>query len=128
MVEREFEAGLERLFNQPPAFDDNDAFARRVTTRLDSSWRMRAMAITVAGVVGGVIAVSQTVGSGLGLRVREAEADTTRTIDSLYQQAVSQAPLFDIAGLDVGANLFWMASALLILVAGAASTRLFDEA
>ncbi len=129
MDEREFEARLERLFNQPPAFDDNDAFARRVETKLNRNWRVRALSIAFAGSVGGLIALSQTLGSGFGLQVQQAGARSTERVNSVYDSLWDQAALqlANIGGVDLGMNLFWAASALLILAAGAATTRMFDQ-
>ena len=128
MVERDFEGQLERMFNQPPAFADNEDFARRVDRRLESGSRLRGVGIAAAGVIGGIIAVSQVLSSGFGLEIRDVEADSARTLDSLYQQVVDATPMLDVAGYDIGAGMFWMVSAMLVLAAGAFSTRLFDEA
>jgi len=128
MVERQFEAELERMFNQPPRLADNDAFTRRVTQRLDRSWRLRALGITTAGAIGGVIAISQTVGTGFGLRVREASSETNNALGSLYQQAMAQTPLLEVGGYDLSATMFWAVSAVVVMIAGVGAMRLFEEA
>jgi len=128
MVERDFEAQLERMFNQAPVLADNDAFTRRVTGKLNRNWRLRAVGIASAGAIGGVIAVSQLIGSGLSVRLSEAEERTEQAATGLFADALSAMPPLDIGGYDMGANLFWIVSAMLVLVAGAFSTRLFDEA
>ena len=130
MAEREFEAELERMFSQPPAFADNEAFTRRVTSRLNRTWRLRAFGIAAAGAVGGLIAVSQTLGSNLGVRLNEASAQSVERVDGAYQQAVGQ---FDaLAGVDLAAfglsgNLVAMMAITLVLAMAGMAMRLIDE-
>lgn len=130
MAERDFEAELERLFNQPPAFADNEAFARRVNAKLDKSWRLRAVGIATAGAVGGLIAISQTIGANFNLPLAEASQSVQR-VDGVYERTISQ---FDsIAGVDFAAiglsgNLVAMMAIALILGMAAMGMRLIDEA
>lgn len=130
MAEREFEAELERMFNQPPAFVDNDAFTRRVTSRLDKSWRLRAVALAAAGTVGGLITLSQTIGSNLSLRLTDATAPSVSRVDGVYEQTVSQ--LNTLGGIDMSAiglsgNLVAMIGIALLLGMAAMGMRLLDE-
>ena len=130
MAEREFEAELERMFNQPPAFVDNDAFTRRVTSRLDKSWRLRAVALATAGTVGGLITLSQTIGSNLSLRLSDATAPSVSRVDGVYEQTVSQ--LNTLGGIDMSAiglsgNLVAMIGIALLLGMAAMGMRLLDE-
>ncbi len=130
MAEREFEAELERMFNQPPAFVDNDAFTRRVTSRLDKSWRLRAVALAAAGTVGGLITLSQTIGSNLSLRLSDATAPSVSRVDGVYEQTVSQ--LNTLGGIDMSAiglsgNLVAMIGIALLLGMAAMGMRLLDE-
>lgn len=129
MDEREFETQLERMFAQPPTFADEAAFTRGVEARLTRNWRLRAVSIAFAGAVGGLIAISQTIGSGLGLRIADAGARSERAVAGTYNSLWEQASvrLGDIGGADLSMNLFWVASALLIMAAGAMTTRMFDE-
>ncbi len=130
MAEREFEAELERMFNQPPAFVDNDAFTRRVTSRLDKSWRLRAVALATAGTVGGLITLSQTIGSNLSLRLTDATSPSVSRVDGVYEQTVSQ--LNTLGGIDMSAiglsgNLVAMIGIALLLGMAAMGMRLLDE-
>ncbi len=130
MAEREFEAELERMFNQPPAFVDNDAFTRRVTSRLDKSWRLRAVALAAAGTVGGLITLSQTIGSNLSLRLTDATSPSVSRVDGVYEQTVSQ--LNTLGGIDMSAiglsgNLVAMIGIALLLGMAAMGMRLLDE-
>lgn len=123
--DRDFERALERLFAQTPAVDDPDAFARRVEARLSRAWRVRTLAVGGAGVLGGAIAVSQLVASGLGLRVEQVSRSSARAVDAAYQHGFSQ--LDGLTQLMPSASLFWIASALLILAAVVGATRILDE-
>ena len=122
---RDFEVGLERLFGQAPGLADAETFAGRVESRLDRSWRVRTLGLGAAGVVGGVIAASQALGSGVGLRLEHATTASAHRVDSLYHQGFVQAQAFLQAS--PGLSLFWVASGLLILAAVVGATRAFDE-
>jgi hypothetical protein len=131
MAERDFEAELERLFNQPPAMADNDAFAARVTRKLEKGWRLRAVGIAAAGAVGGLIALSQTIGSGLGLRIFNDAAQSDRQLDAAYGQAANQLVDFsgvDLSSIGLSANLFAMVAVAGVLAVAAMGVRLIDEA
>ena len=130
MAERKFEAELERMFNQPPAFADNEAFTRRVTGKLNKTWRLRAFGIAAAGAVGGVIAISQTLGSNLGLRLGEASTQSVQRVDGVYQQAVGQFDAFagiDLAAFGLSGNLVAMMGITLVLGMAGMAMRLIDE-
>jgi hypothetical protein len=122
----EFERQLERLFAQAPALPDPDAFAGRVQARLASNWRMRTAGIAVAGVVGGVIAASQIIGSGLAVQVQHASTQSVRAADVVYHQASSGFEL--LSQVTPSAGLFWVVSGLMILAAVIGATRVLDEA
>lgn len=125
MVEREFETSLERMFAQAPAYPDADAFADRVQAKLDRSWRWRRLGIGAAGAVGGLIAVSQTLGSNLTFRAQEVFAESFRSFDAAVDGAVSQTE--SLVGLSTSAGMFWAVSAMMVIAAGAAALRLFEE-
>src|SRR5688500_13559257 len=76
MADLDFETRLERMFAQPPTLADTDAFARRVESRLDRSWTVRRWAIGAAGLVGGLVATGQVVGSNLSERMQGFGAET----------------------------------------------------
>lgn len=131
MAEREFEAELERMFNQPPTFTDNEAFTRRVTGKLNKSWRLRAFGIAAAGAVGGLIAVSQTLGSNLTFSFADASNQSVQRVDGAYQQAVTRIDAFsgmDLAAIGLNGNLVAMMGITLVLGMAAMAMRLVDEA
>ena len=131
MAERDFEFELERMFNQPPAFADNEAFAAGVERRLNKNWRMRALGIAAAGTVGGLIALTQTIRSGLGLEVAQASSRGVQQADVAVDGVLAQlmSSTSDMAAnLGLSMNLMAMGAIALLLAGAAVSMRLFDEA
>src|SRR5690606_19702050 len=55
----EFDPAIERLFAQAPQFPDSVFFEADVAARLNKASRFRSMALSVAGLAGGVIAVRE---------------------------------------------------------------------
>ena len=123
--ERGFEAGLERLFAQAPALGDADGFTRRVERKLNRDWRWRTLGLGAAGVVGGAIAVTQSLHSGLPIKVQHASASSAHAAESFYNQGVSFSDMLLQAGS--GVNLFWIVSGCLIVAAVVGATRALDQ-
>lgn len=133
MQEPEFDPQIERLFAQAPHLPDSDAFARRIEGKLAKSWRVRTWALGAAGVVGGAVAVAQTLGSGLSVQMAQAQEASAQRVDALIGQTVSQSEAVarDYVGMfDFAANptVFWVACGMIVLAAGSLAARLFDEA
>jgi hypothetical protein len=61
----EFEAQLDRMFAEPPAFEDAGAFAGHVQSKLNRNWTTRRLVIGALGGIGGLIGVGQIVSSGV---------------------------------------------------------------
>ena len=61
----EFDPFIERLFRETPPMPDSADFARGVEKRLASGSRMRTVVIGAAGLIGGVVAVRETLGANL---------------------------------------------------------------
>ena len=61
----EFEARLDKMFAEPPAFDDAGDFAGQVQSKLNRNWTTRRLVIGALGGVGGLIGVGQIVSSGV---------------------------------------------------------------
>lgn len=132
MHEREFEGSLERMFRETPAMPDADLFAANVQGRLDRGWRVRRWGLGAAGVLGGGVAVTQTLGASLTMQLEQASSGSVRAVDAVYRQAVGQADALSTVstglGLgDVGMTTFWVVSGLIVLLAAGMATRLFDE-
>lgn len=61
----QFEARLDRMFAEPPAFDDAGDFAGAVQSKLNRNWATRRLVIGALGGLGGLIGVGQIVSSGV---------------------------------------------------------------
>ena len=125
MDERGFEAGLERMFAQAPALADSDGFTRRVERRLNRDWRWRTLGLGAAGVIGGAIAVTQSLHSGLGIKVQQASVSSAHAAQSFYNDSLNFSDMLIQAGS--GANLFWIVSGCLIVAAIIGATRALDQ-
>lgn len=124
MDERMLDGELERAFGEVQAFADQDAFARAVQTRIERGWAIRTFGLAAAGVSGGSIALTQALGAGLALRLRQASDVGFSATGDLYRKALSEVDLLSQFG--GSANLFLAAAAVFVVVAVAAS-RLLDE-
>jgi hypothetical protein len=131
MHEREFEASLERMFREAPVMPDAELFALDVRRRLDRGWALRRWGVGAAGVVGGAVAVTQTLGANLNLRFEQASAGSVRAVDTVYREALGQAQTITAGGGlafgDMGLGMFWVASGVIVLLAVGLMTRAFDE-
>lgn len=125
MAELDFERSLERLFAEAPYFPDGEAFAQKVESRLDRGWTMRRWLIGCAGVVGGVVGVSQLVLSNVIHRVETVSAGSSRVI----QAGIAQVkPGFDLLSLvQSDWAVVWVASALAVVAMGFVLTRVIEE-
>jgi hypothetical protein len=123
MAELEFERRLERLFAEPPAFADAEAFAQRLERRLDRGWTLRRGLIGAAGVAGGLIGASQLLVSGLFHRVETAGASARAVSASLTRTAPAQW----ISALPSGGGMVWMAVAVAVVMMGFVLTRVIEE-
>lgn len=136
----EFDPYIERLFGRAPAMADADVFVRRVEERLNTGTRFRTFALGAAGLVGGIIAVRETVAANLSFNLDETSAGATRLVDSGaaaagQTQSVIQTSLagFGLDSLDVaggalmGAQMFWVTAAVLIAGATILVTRIVQD-
>ncbi|WP_417233181.1 hypothetical protein [Brevundimonas sp.] len=134
----EFDPFVERLFNQAPVMADAALFAQKVETRLQSGTRVRTVALTLAGLVGGVVAVRETMSVNLTLSANEGPVtggalekgiqSAGGGVQSLFQAGFDQMSLgsFSLAGLG-GIELFWLTTALLVAVAAVGVMKLSEE-
>lgn len=124
MSDFEFEARLERLFSQPPPVSDPDAFAARVQSRLERGWAFRRVLIGAAGVVGAVVAATQTFGSGMVERLQAVQAPVQPLLDEVESGSLlANDSLGALAG---SGEVMWLAAGMLALTVGIAATRLSD--
>ena len=124
MSDFEFEARLERLFSQPPPVSDPAAFAAGVQARLERGWGVRRMAIGAAGVVGAVIAASQTFGSSLLQQVESVKMPVEPLLAEVRPSRLMSAENMQV--LAGSGEVVWIAAAMLALTVGIAATRLSD--
>ncbi len=137
----EFDPFIERLFSRAPAMADADAFARRVEQRLDTGSRLRTVTLGAAGLIGGVIAVRETVSANLVVNLDEGSAEATRVVGGGVGAATRQTQDFVQTGLAdlglsalnlggdalFGAQLFWGVAALLIAGATLVAMRVVQD-
>ena len=138
MSSDEFDPAIERLFARSPHMVDAGLFAADIEARLRSSGRVRTLALTLAGLIGGVIAVRETTnvdltvtdspgpvaGRALGQGVQAASV----SVQDAVQSGLQQFGLADVAlGAMGGMQLFWIAAGALIALAAAAVMRLAQE-
>lgn len=128
----EFDPAIERLFAQAPALNDAPLFAAGVETRLNSGARTRALVLTLAGVVGGAVALRETLTVNLGVDegpvAGRALGQGLVSVQSTVQSALDQA---GVGGLEFGSmgamQLFWIAAGALVALAAAGAVRLTQE-
>ncbi|MBX9614662.1 MAG: hypothetical protein K2X25_03625 [Caulobacteraceae bacterium] len=138
MSSDEFDPAIERLFARTPHMADAALFAADVETRLQSSTRVRTFALGTAGLVGGVIAVRESVnlnfrlsdadapvaGRAIGQGIEAASVDVQGAITSgLTQFGLSDLALGSLGGM----QLFWICAGGLIVLAAAAVVKLSQE-
>lgn len=134
----EFDPMIERLFARSPQMADAVLFSAEVESRLHSSSLVRTVALSFAGLIGGVIAVREAV--SLNVRLSDAEAPVAgRVIGQGIQAAsldvqgavasgLSQFGLSDISlGSMGGMQMFWIAAGALIALAAAGVVRLSQD-
>lgn len=122
MVDPEFERRLERLFEAAPPFADEAAFSEQVTRRLNRSWALRRWLIAGAGVVGGLVSVSQLVATGV-LRQIQLAAGAAGALSSDLAQTLGQW----IAILPGDRPVVWSAIAVALVLLGFVATRVLEE-
>jgi hypothetical protein len=132
----EFDPDIERLFARSPQMPDAALFLAQVEQKLQKGSRVRVLALSLAGVIGGVVAVRETMGvnlaAGDGVVAGEALGQGIRSA-SLSTQAVVQSGLdqLGLANLELGSiggmQLFWLAAGALIAVAAAGVMRLTQD-
>ena len=125
MAELDFEMKLDRMFNEPPVLADAEAFARLVEMRLDRGWNLRQVAIGGAGMIAGLVGVSQVLGSRLLFDAGEA---TQRNANAFTQSLTSIVHTGEnLSALPFGGEAMWLAAALGVMALAFAVTRAVEE-
>jgi hypothetical protein len=123
MADPEFERSLERLFADPPALSDAEAFAGRVEARLGRGWAARRWLIGAAGVAGGLVAASQLLLSGVLAHIGAAEG-AARSLPLRIEAAAAAHGLSIPSG---GDGVVWTAITVAVVLAGFVVTRVIEE-
>ena len=132
----EFDPDIERLFARSPQLADASLFTAQVEHRLQKGSHVRVLALGLAGVIGGAVAIRETLtvnissddgvvaGAALGQGIRGATLDAQTAVQSgLDQLGLSSLELGSMGGM----QMFWIAAGALILVAAAGMVRLSQE-
>ena len=134
----EFDPFVERLFARTPAMPDAPLFTARVEQRLQKGSRVRVLALTLAGLVGGAVAVRETMQVDINLGARDGVVagdalgqglqSASVSVQSTVQSALDQVGLANLElGSMGGMQLFWIAAGALIVVAAAGVMKLSQE-
>lgn len=135
----EFDPAIERLFARAPAFADSAQFEAGVAAKLNKSSRFRTVALSVAGLVGGLIAIrevlnvdfnigsssaSASAGEGATQGLSMAGVDAAQAVQSLLDR-------LGLAGLDLGSmggmQMFWATAGVLVALLAAGVVKLSQE-
>ena len=117
----DFDNQLGRLFNQPPAFSDNEVFAALVTSRLDRAWSMRRLMIGVGGLAAGVLAAWQFLAGRLGGELSLISSDTREAMNNSVGRLM--AGFDQVVSLPAGSETLWLGAALAVAALALAVTR-----
>ncbi len=134
----EFDPFIERLFARTPAMPDASLFTAKVEQRLQKGSRLRFLALSLAGLAGGAVAVRETmqvdieIGGGEGVVAGDALGQglqaASLNVQGAIQAALDQAGLGNLElGSMGGMQLFWIAAGALIAVAAAGVMKLSQE-
>ena len=134
----EFDPMIERLFARTPQMADATLFAAEIETKLQSSTRVRTLALTLAGVVGGIIAVRESMNVNLNLTGSQAPVagrvigqgiqSASLDVQGAVASGLSQMGLADMTlGSMGGMQLFWITAGALIALAAAGVMKLSQD-
>lgn len=132
----EFDTDIERLFARSPQMPDAALFTAQVEQQLQKGSRVRFLALSLAGTIGGVVAVRETMnlnlgsadgvvaGNALGEGIRSASLNTQGAVHAgLDQLGLGNLDLGSLGGMP----LFWIAAAALIALATAGVMTLSQD-
>ena len=134
----EFDPFVERLFARTPVLADTDAFTAKVEARLESGMRVRTLALSLAGLIGGGVAVREALSLRLdiagpdapvaGRAIGESVVSLTSGAQTAIQSGLDQLGMANWAlGSMGGIQLFWLSAGTMIALAAAAVMKLSQE-
>ena len=135
----EFDPAIERLFAKAPSFADSAQFEAALAAKLNKSSRFRTVALSAAGLVGGVIAVREVLSVDFNFAASSASAgaapsaaqgltmagvDGGMAIQSLMERV-------GLTGLDLssmgGMQMFWATAGVLVALLAAGVVKLSQQ-
>lgn len=132
----EFDPDIERLFARSPKMPDAALFTARVEQELQKGSRVRVLALALAGAIGGVVTVRETMsvnlgtgdgvvaGHALGQGIRSASFNTQNAVQTgLDQLGLAHLELGSMGGM----QMFWIAAAALIAMLAVGVMRLSQD-
>ncbi len=132
----EFDPEIERLFARSPQMPDAALFNAQVEQRLQTGSRFRVFALGLAGVIGGVVALRETMtinlNAGDGVVAGDALGQGLRNV-SFNTQSVAQTGLdqLGLANVELGSmggmQMFWIVAGALFAAAAAGVMRLAQD-
>ena len=120
----EFEIRLDRMFAEPPTFEDAGTFAGQVQSKLNRNWATRRLVIGALGGVGGLIGVGQIVSSGVMGHVKSltATAPSIPSIDFSHWHGHLGAGLSPATS-----SAIWLGLAAIVIAVALAISRLIED-
>ncbi|WEK58940.1 MAG: hypothetical protein P0Y52_05215 [Candidatus Brevundimonas phytovorans] len=136
----EFDPAIERLFARAPGFADSAQFEAGVAAKLSKTSRFRTVALSVAGLVGGLIAVREVLNVNFNFTESSASASTgAEPVAQGLSMAGVDAGLavqslldrLGLSGLDMsamgGMQMFWATAGVLVALLAAGVVKLSQE-
>lgn len=128
----EFDPMVERLFSKTPPMADEALFLATLQARLEKRSRWRSLALTAAGLVGGVLAVREGVSFNLSTSGESAFSQGVRAAAATAQGA-AQSGLegLGLGGVDLmdgsGMMAFWAAAGAVLALLAAGVVKLSQD-
>ncbi|MFS0721544.1 hypothetical protein [Brevundimonas phoenicis] len=139
----EFDPTIERLFAQAPHFSDSAFFEADVAARLHKASRVRSIALSAAGLIGGLIAVrellgvnfhlgpdgftAQAGGGGLDSVGSQAGMQGGLAVQSLLERSGLGDAALSAMGSMGGMQMFWATAGVLVALLAAGVVKLSQQ-
>ncbi len=137
----EFDPFIERLYARTPPMPDADIFTAGVARRMARGSGVRTAVLSLAGMIGGVVAVRETLGSNLIINAGDVAESGVRAADTGLSSVSAQGQAAVMSGLEQigatplleagvmgGMTLFWAVAAGVVALATLAALKLAGQA